>query len=224
MSAAAHDEGFLPLHRIEALTDGIFAVAMTLLVIELKLPDHGTVHSADELAAALAALVPKAISWALSFFVLALFWIGHHRVFAFVRHADAKLVVLNLLELAAVSLMPFASALSGEYGNMLLSEVVYSTNMALLGVTALLVLRHVHRHPGLGPVPMPTPRYRGARLRIVGLIVISVLAVVVGSFMPVPAIGNMAFMLMAVISPMSHSIERRGLTDARAAEVAAGSP
>jgi uncharacterized membrane protein len=222
--SAAHDEGFLPLHRIEALTDGIFAVAMTLLVIELKLPDHGTVHSADELAVALAALVPKAISWALSFFVLALFWIGHHRVFAFVRHADAKLVVLNLLELAAVSLMPFSSALSGEYGQSLLAQVVYSTNMALLSVTALLVLRHVHGHPGLGTVPMPTPRYRGARLRIVGLIAISVVAVVIGSFVPIPAIGNMAFMLMALISPMSRAIERRGLADARAAEVTARSP
>ncbi len=224
MSAAAHEEGFLPLHRIEALTDGIFAVAMTLLVIELKLPDHGTVHSAADLANALAALIPKAISWVLSFFVLSLFWIGHHRVFAFVRHADAKLVVLNLFELAAVSLMPFSAALSGEYGSALLSQVVFSANMAMLGVTALLVLRHVHGHPGLGPMPMPAPRYRGARLRIVGVILISVLAVVIGAFFSIPAVGNMAFMLMAVLSPMSRAIERRGLDAARAAEVAARSP
>ena len=220
-SDAPTDPGYLPLHRSEALTDGIFAVAMTLLVIELKLPDHGLIHSADDLVAALVALVPKAIAWTMSFFVLALFWIGHHRVFAFVRHADAKLVVLNLLQLAVVSLMPFSSALSGEYGGVLLSQVVYSCNMALLGVTALLVLRHVHAHPELGRARMPASRYRGARLRIAGVIAISVLAVVIGAFVPVPAIGNMAFMLMAVISPMSRAIERRGLDDARAAEVAA---
>ena len=224
MSGAAHDEGFLPLHRSEALTDGIFAVAMTLLVIELKLPDHGLVHSADELAGALAALIPKSVSWVLSFFVLALFWIGHHRAFAFVRRTDARLVGLNLVELAAVSLMPFSAALSGEYGGQMLSQVVFSSNMALLGVSALLVLRYIHTHPELGTTPMPLARYRGARLRIVGVIGISVVAVAIAAFVPIPAFGNMAFMLMAVISPMSRALERRELADVRAAEATAGSP
>jgi uncharacterized membrane protein len=212
MEDPGHDRGgLLPLHRSEALTDGIFAVAMTLLVIELKLPDHGMVHSADQLAAALAGLLPKAISWALSFFILALFWIGHHRVFATVRRADSGLVALNLLQLAVASLMPFSSALSGEYGSVLLSQVVFSLNMALLGVTALFVLEYVHRHPGLGAAPMPPGLYVGARVRIVAVIVISAVAVVLGAFLPVPAMGNMAFVLMAVISPLSRRIERREL-------------
>jgi len=211
MSDASPDAGYLPLHRCEALTDGIFAVAMTLLVIELKLPEHGLVHSADELAAALLGLAPKAMSWALSFFILALFWIGHHRAFAWVRHADSRLVTLNLLQLAVVSLMPFSAALSGEYGGVLLSQVVFSTNMALLGILALLVLRYIHRHPELGPTPMPLARYRGARLRISGVILISVVAVALAMVMPVPSMGNMAFMLMAVISPLSRVIERREL-------------
>jgi uncharacterized membrane protein len=224
MNDAAHDAGYLPLHRTEALTDGIFAVAMTLLVIELKLPDDGLVHSAGDLAAALVGLLPKAFSWALSFFVLALFWIGHHRAFAFVRRADARLVVLNLLQLAAVSLMPFSSALSGEFGGVLLSQIVFSTNMALLGVTALLVLRYIHRHPELGPTPMPLARYRGARLRIGGVILVSVVAAVIAVFVPVPVMGNMAFMLMAVISPMSRAIERRGLAPGAMANSATAAP
>jgi uncharacterized membrane protein len=202
------DRGGLPLHRSEALTDGIFAVAMTLLVIELKLPEHGLVHSADQLAGALADLLPKALSWALSFFVLAVFWIGHHRVFACVRRTDGQLIALNLLQLAAVSLMPFSSALSGEYGTVLLSQVVFSANMALLGVTALLILNYVRRHPELGPAPMPAALYRGARLRIVGVIVVSMIAVAIGAFIPFPAMGNIAFMLMAVITPLSRRVER----------------
>jgi len=212
MEEPAHDRGgLLPLHRSEALTDGIFAVAMTLLVIELKLPDHGSIHSADQLVDALAGLLPKAISWALSFFILALFWIGHHRVFATVRRADSRLVALNLLQLAVASLMPFSSALSGEYGNVLLSQVVFSINMALLGVTALLVLEYVHRHPELGAAPMPRSIYVGARLRIVGVIAISAVAVLLGAFLTIPAMGNIAFCLMAVISPLSRRIERREL-------------
>ncbi|MEO6895988.1 MAG: TMEM175 family protein [Caldimonas sp.] len=208
MSAAAHEQGFLPLHRIEALTDGIFAVAMTLLVIELKLPEHGNAASAAVLGEALVALLPKAVSWLLSFFVLALFWVGHHRTFAFVRHADAKLVVLNLIQLAAVSLMPFATALSGEFSSLYAAHVIFAINMAMLAVTALVVLRYVHRHPELGS-PMPRGLYAGARLRILGVVGISVLSALLGAVLPYPAMGNMAFMLMAVISPLSHRLERQ---------------
>ncbi len=208
MSAAAHEEGFLPLHRVEALTDGIYAVAMTLLVIELKLPEHGGVGSADDVVAALGALLPKAFSWLLSFFVLGLFWVGHHRVFAYVKRVDSTLVVLNLIELAAVSLMPFASALSGEFSGVYVAHLIFSSNMAVLAVTALIVLRYVHRHPELG-TQMPPGRYAGARLRILGIVAISVFAAILGAILPFPSMGNMAFMLMAVISPLSHRLERR---------------
>ena len=63
----------LSAHRVEALTDGIYAVAMTLLVIELKLPDHSQIHGADDLAQALANLLPKVLAWVISFGVLAFF-------------------------------------------------------------------------------------------------------------------------------------------------------
>jgi uncharacterized membrane protein len=214
MSAAVHEEGYLPLHRIEALTDGIFAVAMTLLVIELKLPEHGSVESAEALVGALVALMPKAISWLLSFFVLSLFWVGHHRVFAFVRRADSTLVVLNLIELAAVSLMPFSSALSGEFSNTYVAHLIFSINMAVLAITALVVLRYVYHHPGLGS-QMPSGRYRGARLRIAGVVLVSIVAAALGAVMPFPGMGNMAFMLMAVITPMSHRLERHASGDVR---------
>ena len=219
MSAAVHGPGFLPLHRVEALTDGIFAVAMTLLVIELKLPEHGNA-SAEALGEALFSLVPKAVSWLLSFFVLALFWVGHHRVFAFVKRADATLVVLNLVELAAVSLMPFASALSGEFSSLYVAHVIFAINMAVLALTALMVLRYVHRHPELGST-MPRGLYVGARLRILGVAGISVLAALLGAVLPYPAMGNMAFMLMAVISPLSHRLERRVPAEQHAAKASA---
>ena len=80
--ATRHDPGTLSAHRSEALVDGIFAVAMTLLVIELKLPDHASIHTSADLADALVGMLPKAFAWLLSFFVLVLFWSGHHRVFA----------------------------------------------------------------------------------------------------------------------------------------------
>jgi uncharacterized membrane protein len=210
MAEVGNEPGYLPLHRSEALTDGIYAVAMTLLVIDLKVADVGQLHDSRELAEALGALLPKATAWLISFFVLAFFWAGHHRVFSHVRRADSKLVWLNLIQLAFVSLMPFSCAVIGEKG-LLLAQVVYSVNMAMLGLTALLILRHVHRHPALGPSPMPIANYHGARLRIGVLIAVSVVAVVLAWLVPWPGIGNTAFMLMAVITPISRRMEQREL-------------
>lgn len=209
-------------HRSEALTDGIFAVAMTLLVIELKLPDHAVMHGVDDFAQAVADLLPKFLAWFFSFFVLSFFWTGHHRTFQYVRRADGPLLALNLGQLAAVSLIPFSCALIGEYNEFLLAQVIYSVNLALLSVLALLITRYVHRHPELGPVQMPRPTYEGARLRIAGLIVVSMASVLIA--MVLPRSGNMAFMLMGIINPLSRRRERRQLDSLHAAGVTARSP
>ena len=196
----------LSIHRSEALTDGIYAVAMTLLVIELKLPEHTLIRGDAELAETLAHLLPKVLAWVISFFVLAFFWYGHHRAFSHVRRADGKLVALNLGQLAFVSLMPFTCALVGEHGRALLSQIVYSGNMAALAVMALLTSRYIRRHPEGALMAMPLPAYRGARVRLLGLIGVS--AAAVGLQYLVPTTGNAAFMLMALIMPLSRRAER----------------
>lgn len=197
----------LSKHRIEALTDGIYAVAMTLLVIELKLPAHELIHSQSDLIDAIVHLQPKFIAWIISFLVLSMFWLGHHRLFQIVRHVDGKLVGLNLVQLGFASLMPFSSALSGEFGDALFSQIFYSLNMTFLSILAILIARYIHKHPELCIHPMPESTYRAARFRVGGLIVIS--AVAVGIAMVLPAGGNMAFMLMMVIMPISRRIEAR---------------
>ena len=222
MHEPAPGSATLSPHRSEALTDGIFAVAMTLLVIELKLPDYAVMHGADDFAQAVADLFPKFLAWFFSFFVLSFFWVGHHRTFQYVRRADGPLLALNLGQLAAVSLIPFSCSLIGEHGEFLLAQGVYSFNLALLSVMALLIARYVHRHPELGPVPMLRPTYEGARLRIGGLIVVSIVSVLIAIVMPRG--GNMAFMLMGVINPLSRRRERRQLEGLRAAEATARSP
>ena len=205
-------------HRSEALTDGIFAVAMTLLVIDLKLPDHAVMQGIDDFGQAIADLFPKFLAWFFSFFVLSFFWVGHHRTFQYVRHTDGPLLALNLGQLAAVRLIPFSCSLNGEHGEFALAQIVYSANLALLSILALLIARSVHRHPELGPAPMPRATYEGARMRIAGLIVVSVTSVLIATVLPHG--GNMAFMLMGVINPLSRRRERRQLESLHAAEAA----
>lgn len=130
-------------HRIDTLVDGIFAVAMTLLVIELKIPESAHVHDNAGLLSAFADLIPKFIAWFISFFVLALFWFGHHRAFHFLHRVDAKLVALNLVFPGFVSLMPFASALAGDHVKLIAAQVFYSANMFMVAMLAILITRYV---------------------------------------------------------------------------------
>lgn len=214
MSNAAAETFYLSKHRLEALTDGIFAVAMTLLVIELKIPETAQITSVDRLVAALWHLFPKFIAWLISFIVLAIFWVSHHRLFHFVRLVDGKLTWITIGYLAFVSLMPFSSALTGEYGGALVSQIFYSINMALLGMMALLKSRYVHLHPEICGAPMPLGIYKGARLRTVGLIVVAIIAVVITWALPGKgAIGNIAFMLMIVFGKIGRRIEARHATE-----------
>lgn len=205
---------YLNKHRLEALADGIFAVAMTLLVIELKIPETAHITTQEQLIAALAHLIPKFIAWLISFFVLAIFWASHHRLFHYVRVVDGKLTWMTIGYLAGVSLMPFSSALTGEYGGALVSQIFYSMNMALLGIMALLKSRYVHKHPELCSIPMPAGVFKGARVRTIGLIVVAAIAILITWAIPGKgAIGNVAFMLMVVFGKIGYRIEARHATE-----------
>lgn len=193
-------------HRLEALTDGIFAVAMTLLVIELKVPDRASVHVAADLTRAVVELTPNFISWTISFFVLGIFWTSQHRLFHFVRVVDETLAWLTIGYLAFVSLMPFSSALAGLYTAVFFSQAFYSANMILLATFSLLMTRYVFRHPELQGTTLAAPSYRAVRFRVMGLMVVAVVAVGVTTL--VPGAGNAAFMLMWPISSISRRIER----------------
>ena len=193
-------------HRLEALTDGIFAVAMTLLVIELKVPDRSAVQVPGDLAIGVVRLVPVFVAWTISFFVLGIFWFGQHRLFHVVRVVDGKLTWLTIVYLSLVSLMPFSSALAGQYAPILFAQAFYSANMLLLSTMSLLLSRYVYHHPALCAEPLPPRFYRAARARSLGLALVALSAVAIAVVMP--GFGNVAFMLMWPISMASRRIER----------------
>ena len=194
-------------HRIDALTDGIFAVAMTLLVIDLKIPESLQVKTHADLLNALAHLIPKFIGWVVSFFVLAMFWWGHHRAFNTVRHVDGKLIALNIGFLGFVSFMPFASALTGEYSRALASQVVYASTMFCVAIFAQLLWRYIHRHPELTSHPMTNGELSGARARTFLLMALCVVSIAVA--IAIPGAGNMVFMFMGFAGIVGRKAEER---------------
>ena len=207
MTDLSHDgQPQLSKHRIEALVDGIFAVAMTLLVIDLRLPEHAHLASEAALREALVGLIPNLISWLISFFVLAIFWIANHRLYSYVRHADQKLLWLTVLSLSGASLLPFASAVNGQIASMT-GQIVYSGVMIWLSVSTLLVARHIHHHPALCSHVMSTGAYRATMARSCGVMLIAALAVAISYVAPGKA--NFVFVLMSTLRPLGTRIERR---------------
>jgi uncharacterized membrane protein len=129
-----------PKVRIDALTDGIFAVAMTILVLDLRLPDE--FHPVDDgaLAKALLDLWPKFFPYALSFYVLGSIWLAATKLRTRVEFFDRSYVSSWLLQLLLATCLPFSSSVIGRFGNHAPSIWLYSANMAALAAVGLRLL------------------------------------------------------------------------------------
>jgi uncharacterized membrane protein len=111
--------------RFEAFTDGVFAFAITLLVLGIALPGFTHPPSDHEVRAALLALWPNAIAYALSFGVIGIMWQNHHAIFRLVDRIDRKTIALNLMLLAGTVFIPFATSTLGAYPTMHSSTLLY---------------------------------------------------------------------------------------------------
>jgi uncharacterized membrane protein len=126
----------LTTRRIEALADGIFAIAMTLLVLSLTLPDM--METKLSLSQLMADQWPKFFNYALSFVLLAIFWMVHHQQFHVIRRTDRWHVWINIGILMFVALMPFSTDVAGDYSGETLAELVFGANLMMLGLLFLL--------------------------------------------------------------------------------------
>ncbi len=111
--------------RLEFLFDGVFAIAMTILVLELKVPDLSDRRSVAELARALAHEAPTFVSYLLSFVVLGVFWYRHDQQYRAFRVITPGMLLLHFVQLAGAAFFPFCAALMGRYPTNPLTIVVY---------------------------------------------------------------------------------------------------
>ena len=119
--------------RILALSDGVFAIALTLLILEIAVP---ATTSNTALPKALLHLWPRYLAYALSFLVIARFWVIHHRSFQLIVRYDDALVWLNLLLLLFVAFLPFPTAVLGDHNGSPSAAVLYAIAVALVGAAS----------------------------------------------------------------------------------------
>lgn len=130
-------------NRLEALSDGVFSIAMTILVFGFAVPKFGFPPSEVQLAAEIAKLGSVFTSYFISFAVLAMFWISHNFFYgSFTRTINRTLVLLNMIYLAFIALLPFSAGLLGEYVWYKAAIITYGLNVLAIGVVASVVLRY----------------------------------------------------------------------------------
>ena len=143
MKQATFDAG-----RVSALSDGVFAIAMTLLVLDLKLPELGPVSGHDAFIVALQEQAPKFYSWLLSFAILCRLWIIQH---AFLAQGDTRsrgFLGWTFVYLGVVSLAPFSTSLLSEHHDEALSVVVFSLSLGVAGLALIGMWRAALRPTG----------------------------------------------------------------------------
>jgi uncharacterized membrane protein len=121
--------------RLAALSDGVFAVAMTLLALDLRAPAAEAIHSEHDLWRALVALAPRLLMYMMSFMTLGIYWVGQQTQLNHLQRSDRSLTWIHLAFLFVVTVTPFSTALLAEYTQYRLALAVYWLNIFLLGAT-----------------------------------------------------------------------------------------
>ena len=158
-----HDER--GLERVVFFSDAVFAIAITLLVIDLRLPDLPSSATNADVAAALAALAPRLVAYVLSFAVIGLYWMAHWRRFHYIARVDERFLALNLVLLGFIAFIPFPTSLQGEHGNVPIVVAIYALTLAVSGFLGaaswVYAVRAGLTRPDMTPTDVRLGLYRG---------------------------------------------------------------
>ena len=192
---SARDRRISDTARVEAFSDGVFAIAITLLVLEIHVPDAVEIHDAGGLVPALLPLWPAFLSYLASFLTIGVIWLNHHRVFTVIVKVDRVLNWWNLMLLLAVAFIPFPNALVAQTlpegiqsADARSAAVIYGVVFTLATVPWVFIWLHVRRRPELVGHQVSASRWRTyIRRPLIGMGIYAVSAVL-GYFLPLPAV------------------------------------
>jgi uncharacterized membrane protein len=190
----------LKTDRTEFFSDAVFAIAITLLILEIRVPDQGPLGSA------LLALWPSYVAYVISFLVIGTIWINHHLMFEKIAHADSSLMALNLLMLMAVAFLPFPTAVlaeafhKGEGEN--IAAAFYGGTLTIAGLFVNLTWHHAARNRLLDPNLTDQQIRQIGRRYLLGPLTYA-LAAVVGSVVPALAVAIYGLLNIFYLWPRS---------------------
>lgn len=195
------------LDRIVNFSDGVFAIVITLLILTIQVPEIPPALVARELPSRLLALEPKILSYVISFLVVAVYWMAHHRVFRPIRGYDGTLLWLNFLFLMVISFLPFPTSLLGEYGEQQLPMVIYAANVSVASLLLTAISWYAKNRgnlvaPGLDEGHTGHRRLQGLEVPVVFLLSIAV------SFFSVRA-AMYSWLVLLAVGPLLRRVRSR---------------
>ncbi len=149
-------DGLRSPSRVEALSDGVFAIILTLLVLEIAVPKE---LSGQSLREVITELRPTMVAWVISFLITGMYWVSHRDLFARIRVVNRDLVWLNLLFLLTVSLIPFGASMLGEYPDEPIALHIYGVVLIAATVMRVVMYWYVGRRPQLFHEERPPGRF-----------------------------------------------------------------
>jgi uncharacterized membrane protein len=189
--------------RLDELSDGIFAIVMTLLVFELKVPElHMPVTNFD-LFVGLHQLVNPFLSYVLSFSLLFTYWRAHHYIASvYAKNIDGKLTNINALFFFLVGLVPFTTSLLGKYSDTQAAIAIYGVHMILISLTILWMREYVFESEEIKNIKVSKVEYYNGQIRTYVPIISALLAICV-SFIDIKL--SLAIYTFAILFNLSHA-------------------
>jgi uncharacterized membrane protein len=121
-------------NRLETMVDGIFAIAMTILVLGITPPKPDISQAQAVLAGQIVDILPEIFIFIVAFLILAGFWLSHHRQFHFVRNIDSHLLWINIILLISIVFIPFSTDVAGDYPEILIAVLLFHINIIIIGL------------------------------------------------------------------------------------------
>lgn len=137
-----HDVAGTRVDRIAALSDALYAIALTLTVLEVRIPMHGSIMTESTLRAAIVQVVPRVLAYLLSFLTLGIFWIGQQTLLNHLHRSDRYLTWLLLGYLALIAIVPVSTGLLADYITYRTVVIVYWLNILAIGLVSLAAIRY----------------------------------------------------------------------------------
>jgi len=173
-------------NRLETLIDGIFAIAMTLLVLGIASPKPPASQAMELLPKEIFHLIPQFFIFVIAFLILAIFWLSHHRQFHFVRIVDPRLLWINVFLLIFIVLVPFSTDVAGDYPEVPVAVLFFHVNVLMVGLLFAVHWKHICRSEQLCD-PHPDEKVIRARFIDTALIPIVAIAAIITSVFSCPA-------------------------------------
>lgn len=173
--------------RVMALTDGVFAIIMTLLVLEIHVPQLSVGKSLP--TAFLLEVLPNVVVFVISFVLTGLFWVAHRDMFNLVRGVERGLIWLNILYMLPVALIPYAASLLGAYSQDALALRLYGLLLLLISLMRLMLWLYIGTRPHLLIEHVDRRTLRSGALQAIALILLSLIAMLFAGFAPYISLG-----------------------------------